>query len=183
MSRLFVAIGAFCFLVVLTTSVYADTATLTIRSQYGTPSPAVGTWTYTIGEEITAGVGTPISGSPGIRYLCTGWRARGSPDTLPPEGTVNLVTFTITMNTTIIWRWRTQYLLTTGISPESGGTIDISPTSADGYYDAKSTITLTAIESEGYDFSYWSGGLRGVANPQNLLLRAPRTVTANFISE
>jgi hypothetical protein len=192
MSRLFVAIGAFCFLVVLTTSVYADTATLTIRSQYGTPSPAVGTWTYDIGAGITAGVETPVPGSTGIRYICTGWRARGSPDTLPPEGTANSIEFTITMNTTITWRWKTQYLLTTNASPTSGGIVDTDPTSTDGYYDAKSTIRLTATGdgpdvpkngNVGYDFSYWSGGLRGTTNPQDLLLRGPRTVTANFIFE
>jgi uncharacterized repeat protein (TIGR02543 family) len=165
------------------TANFSPKCTLTIRSQHGTPDPPLGTWAYAVGAEVTASIASPVSGSPGVRYICTGWRARGSPDTLPPEGTVNSVTFTIIMNTTITWRWRTQYLLTTGISPESSGTIDISPTSADGYYDAKSTITLTAIENEGYDFSYWSGGLRGIANPQNLLLRGPRTVTANFIPE
>jgi hypothetical protein len=87
------------------------------------------------------------------------------------------------MNTTITWRWKTQYQLTTTVSPEGGGTIDVSSTSPDGYYDAKSTVMLTAIENEGYEFSYWTGGLRGTANPQNLLLRGPRTVTANFIPE
>jgi parallel beta-helix repeat protein len=92
------------------------------------------------------------------------------------------------MNTTLTWRWRTQYLLITAVSPVSGGTIDVSPTSSDGWYDAKSTVTLTATGddgngNEGYDFSYWTGGLRGIANPQNLLLRGPRTVTANFILE
>jgi parallel beta-helix repeat protein len=158
-----------------------ETATLTIRSQYGTPDPAVGTWTYTIGTEITAGVETPVSGPTGIRYVCTGWRARGSPDTLPPEGTASSVTFTITMNTTITWRWKTQYLLTTTVTPEGGGRIDVLPTSTDGYYNAKSTVRLEAVPNEGYDFSYWSGGLRGTTNPQDLLLRGPRTVTANFI--
>jgi hypothetical protein len=189
MSRFFVAaMGVFCLLVILTTSAYADTATLAIRSQYGTPSPAVGTWTYTTGEEITASVETPVYGSPGIRYVCTGWRARGSPDALPPEGTVNSVTFTITMNTTITWRWKTQYHLSLLVSPEIyeliiAGIIEVCPASPDGYYDAKSVIILTAIANEGWDFSYWSGGLRGTTNPQELLLRGPRTVTANFILE
>jgi uncharacterized repeat protein (TIGR02543 family) len=165
------------------TANFAPACTLTIRSQYGAPSPSVGTHKYPINTEVTASVGTPVYGSSGIRYLCTGWRARGSPDTLPAEGTGNSVTFTITMNTTITWRWKTQYQLTTTVSPEGGGTIDVSSTSPDGYYDAKSTVMLTAIENEGYEFSYWTGGLRGTANPQNLLLRGPRTVTANFIPE
>jgi parallel beta-helix repeat protein len=92
------------------------------------------------------------------------------------------------MNTTITWRWETQYLLTTTVSPVDGGTINVSPTSPDGWYNAKSTITLTATGNDGngnvgYDFSYWTGGLRGTVNPQSLLLRGPRTVTANYIPE
>jgi hypothetical protein len=136
-----------------------------------------------VGTEITASVTTLASGSTGTRYLCTGYRARGSPETLLPEGAENTVTFTITMNTTITWMWKTQYLLTTSVSPESSGTINASPTSADGYYDAKSIVTLTAVANGSYDFSYWTGGLRGSANPQNLVLRGPRTVTANFVAK
>ena len=183
MSKFFVAFSVVCLLFVLATTAYGQDATLTIRSRYGSPDPTVGRHTYTLGTEITASVESPVSGSPGIRYNCTGYRARGSPETLDPEGTENSVTFTITMNTTITWRWSTQYELTTAVSPEGSGTIDVSPTSEDGYYDAKSTITLTANENEGWDFSYWTGGLRGITNPQNLLLRGPRTVTANYIPE
>jgi hypothetical protein len=87
------------------------------------------------------------------------------------------------MNTTLTWTWKTQYLLTTSAIPDGSGTVEVSPISTDGYYDAKSTITLTAIENEGYYFGYWSGGLRGTANPQVLLLRGPRNVTATFIPE
>jgi len=184
MYKLFFALTVLFLLLFSATSVYSqETATLTVRSRYGSPDPPVGTRTYALNTEITASVATPVAGTPGIRYVCTGYRARGSPDTLPPTGEGNSVTFTITMNTTLTWTWKTQYLLTVTVIPEGSGTIDVQPPSTDGYYDAKSTITLTAIDGEGYDFSFWSGGLRGTANPQNLLLRGPRTVTANFILE
>jgi len=165
------------------TANFAPTCTLTVRSRYGSPDPPAGSHTYPINTEITASVATPVSGTPGIRYACTGYRARGSPETLPPTGEGNSVTFTITMNTTLTWTWKTQYLLTTSAIPDGSGTVEVSPISTDGYYDAKSTITLTAIENEGYYFGYWSGGLRGTANPQVLLLRGPRNVTATFIPE
>ena len=160
-----------------------ENVTLTVRSRYGSPDPSVGNHICPINTEITASVATPVAGTPGIRYVCTGYRARGSPETLPPTGGGNSVTFTITMNTTLTWTWKTQYLLTATASPEGSGTIDISPTSPDGYYDAKSTVTLTASDNTGYDFGYWSGGLRGITNPQNLLLRGPRNVVATFILE
>jgi parallel beta-helix repeat protein len=184
MRKICLSLAVVFILILVTTYSYAqETATLTIRSQYGTPDPTVGTHTYTLNTVITASVATPVAGSPGIRYLCTGWRARGSPDTLPAEGTNSTITFQITMNTTLTWRWKTQYQLTTTVSPVGSGAIDVSPTSPDGWYDAKSTVVLTAIDNEGRDFSYWTGGLRGTTNPQNLLLRGPRTVTGNYIRE
>ena len=184
MRGFFTLVGILCLFVFLALPAYSqDTATLTVRSRYGSPDPPVGTWTYALNTEIPASVATPVAGTPGIRYVCTGWRARGSPETLPPTGEVNSVTFTITMNTTLSWIWRTQYLLTTTVIPEGSGTVDISPTSPDGYYDAKSTVSLTASDNTGYDFGYWSGGLRGTANPQDLLLRGPRNVIANFVLE
>jgi len=182
-------LGVFSFVAVLTTSAYAqETATLTVRSRYGSPDPPVGTHTYALNTEIPASVATPVSGTPGIRYVCTGWRARGSPETLAPTGTENTVTFTITMNSTLTWTWKTQYHLSLLVSPEIyesiiAGIITVSPASPDGYYDAKSTITITAYANEGYDFGYWSGGLRGITNPQDLLLRGPRNVVATFIPE
>jgi predicted outer membrane repeat protein len=161
----------------------ATEATLTIRSRYGSPDPPAGIWTYPINFQIAASVETPVYSGQGTRYICTGWRARGSPDTLPTAGTENTVTFILAMNTTITWTWKTQYLLTTTTIPEGSGTIGISPASPDGYYDAKSTVTLTAYESTGYDFVYWTGGLKGIANPQVIPLRGPRNVVANFALE
>jgi hypothetical protein len=65
MSRLFIAIGVFCFLLFLATATYGQTTvTLTIRSQYGTPDPSVGTHTYTLNTWVTASVATPVAGSP-----------------------------------------------------------------------------------------------------------------------
>jgi PKD repeat protein len=186
MGKRLAVLGLFCFSVLWLMSAYGqETTTLTIRSQYGTPSPPVGTQTnIPINTVITASVATPVySTSPGIRYVCTGWRARGSPDTLPAYGTTNSVTFTITINTTITWRWKTQYLVTTSVSPPGSGRIDVWPPSPDGWYDAKSIVTFFAIANEGYDFSHWTGGLRGTANPQTIWLRGPREVIANFIRE
>jgi uncharacterized delta-60 repeat protein len=177
MGKRLAVLGLFYFVIFWSVSAYAqETAALTIRSRYGTPDPAVGTWTYDIGAEITAGVETPVYGPSGIRCDCAGWRARGSPETLPPEGTASAVTFIITMNTTITWLWEPQYYFTAIANPPEGGYV----TPPSGWYEAKSHLQVQAHPNPGWKFSYWTGALRGTANPQWLCLRGPRTVTANF---
>ena len=73
-----------------------------------------------------------------------------------------------------------QYLLTTGASPSSGGTV--SP--ATGNQNANSAVALKATPSAGYVFSSWTGP---VANPTSasttVTMSGPESVTANFISE
>ena len=73
-----------------------------------------------------------------------------------------------------------QYLLTTNVSPVSSGSIAASPRSDDGYYNAGASVQLTAIVVGGSNFLNFSGDLTGSANPQTILMSAPRNVTANF---
>ena len=73
-----------------------------------------------------------------------------------------------------------QYLLITSASPAAGGTVTVSPASVDGYYNAGSTIQLTATANAGYLFSNWTGDLSGAANPQSITMNALHSATANF---
>jgi len=77
--------------------------------------------------------------------------------------------------------FRTQYLLTLSVSPAAYGTIAASPASADGYYDAGTQVQITATASAGHEFSGFRGNLSGRADPQNLVVSAPASVTANFV--
>ena len=67
----------------------------------------------------------------------------------------------------------TQYLLTTAAT--AGGSI--SP--ATGWNDA-GDVQISAIPSEGYVFTGFSGALTGTTTPQTLVLNAAKSVTANF---
>ena len=60
-----------------------------------------------------------------------------------------------------------QYLLITSASPAAGGTVTVSPASVDGYYNAGSTIQLTATANAGYLFSNWTcdRAARRIPNP------------------
>jgi hypothetical protein len=69
----------------------------------------------------------------------------------------------------------TQYLLTANVSPAGAGTV-----SGAGYHDSGATVSVLATANAGYLFSAFSGDLTGGANPQNLVMSGPKTVTANF---
>jgi hypothetical protein len=73
-----------------------------------------------------------------------------------------------------------QLLLTTSISPSGSGSISASPSSAGGYYNAGTSVQLTAIPASGCVFTNWTGALSGGANPQAITMSAAQSVTANF---
>jgi uncharacterized repeat protein (TIGR02543 family) len=51
---------------------------------------------------------------------------------------------------------------------------------ADGFYAANSTVPLTATAASGQQFNGWSGSVTGAANPLNVAMDGPKTITANF---
>jgi uncharacterized repeat protein (TIGR01451 family) len=108
----------------------------------------------------------------GTRYVFANWSDGGAQShavTLPAA------TITYTANFT------TQYLLTTKASPADGGTIAAAPASTDGYYNSGASVQLTATAAAGHQFSAFSGGLTGSANPQPVVMSAARSVTADFV--
>jgi hypothetical protein len=115
---------------------------------------------------------------PYTNYVCTGYTGTGS----CPNGSGSSVTFTITENSTITWNWKAQYKLTVSVAPASSGAVTAEPSSADGYYDPDTTVSLTATGNAPYGFSFWSGDLTGTTNPQNITMNGPKSVTANFRS-
>jgi predicted outer membrane repeat protein len=151
---------------------------LKVESEYGSPVPPVGDNHLNLLTTITASVDSPVAGSTGIRYICTGWTGTGS---VPATGSENSVTFAITQNSSITWLWKIQYQLTTEVSPIQSGTVEVSPASADGYYDEGAILTLSATPGSGDIFHNWSGDLSGGDNPETLSMDGPKNVTANFV--
>jgi uncharacterized protein (TIGR03437 family) len=125
-------------------------------------------FSWTAGSSHTVGVNSPQGGG-GSRSVFTSWSDGGAQ------------THTITAPTTATSytaSLKTQYLLTTAVSPGGSGTITASPTSPDGYYDNGVSVQLTAAPAG--QFANWGGDLSGSVNPQAIVMGAPRSVTANF---
>ena len=70
----------------------------------------------------------------------------------------------------------TQHKLTRVVAPSGAGAVS----GVDGYFNAGSTVQLTATANAGYQFSGWSGGASGITNPVTVTMDAAKTVTANF---
>jgi M6 family metalloprotease-like protein len=73
-----------------------------------------------------------------------------------------------------------QYRVSTLASPSSGGTV--SPSS--GWFDAGSSVPITASQALGYSFSAWSGSgtgsYSGALNPSTITINSPITESAIF---
>jgi hypothetical protein len=152
---------------------YQNQYYLRVYSLYDSPNPSSG-W-FNTGTSINANVASVTTGPPGTRYLCTGWTGTGS---VPPSGTSNSVSFTISQPSNITWNWKTQYYLTVETDPNGITTIP-----GEGWYDEMTPAMLTAPTVQNYNFTYWDvdGPSQGSGvNPINVAMNAAHTATAHY---
>ncbi|MBI4902150.1 MAG: Ig-like domain repeat protein [Acidobacteria bacterium] len=101
-----------------------------------------------------------------VRWIYQVWSVPGSNviDYVAPNAPATL---TVT--------YQRNIFITTTANPTAGGSV-----SGGGWYVATGVIPIAATANSGYRFTGFSGALSGTANPQNLTLRDPATVVANF---
>jgi uncharacterized repeat protein (TIGR02543 family) len=153
-----------------------DGEALIVASPFGTPNPAIGISDLTPNSLITATNNDLVVSAPGVRQILVGWSGVGS---VPASGTTNNVTFTLSTFSSIIWNWRTEYLLTTSAS--TGGSVGAStgPWIANG-----SNVTVTATAAPGFIFTGWLGDSIAVSSTNlTLAMVRPITLTANFAAD
>ncbi|MCE9612658.1 MAG: right-handed parallel beta-helix repeat-containing protein [Lentisphaerae bacterium] len=151
----------------------AASRSLTVASDHGTPSPAVGAHSYPDGTLVSASVSSPeTAGS--TRYVCTGWTLTGH---APAGGSGTNVSITLTNDATLTWQWSTQHLWTTAVTPVGAGTV--APVSGT-WYDQGSTFTATATTNIGWAFTNWTGTLTGTSTSLAVTMTGPVTETATF---
>ncbi|MFH1422175.1 MAG: right-handed parallel beta-helix repeat-containing protein, partial [Planctomycetota bacterium] len=107
-----------------------------------------------------------------------GWTGTGS---VPPNGTEPTCNFDITENSEITWLWKIQYLLVVDILPTDSGTVDITPSSPDNYYDVNTSLIVTANKNSGYVFDCWNGDLISDFYTETFTIYSPMNITANFV--
>jgi uncharacterized protein (TIGR03437 family) len=95
------------------------------------------------------------------------------------DGTAGVRQVTATAEgTTFTANFLEEYLLSRSIV--GGGTIQVSPPSSEGYYEAGSTVSLTALPGVGGTLRYWVGDLAGNSPTQDVTMDQQRSVLANF---
>jgi len=128
------------------------------------------TFAWVANDVHSIGVPSP-QGSGGVPSVFTAWSDGGAQThniTVPPTAATYTANF------------KTQYLLSTLVSPTGAGTVTANPPGAGGLYDSGASVQLTATPNSNFQFSGWSGALSGAANPQSLIMNGPESVTANF---
>ncbi len=82
-------------------------------------------------------------------------------------------------DSSILWNYKTQYLIKTSVNSTVYGRVD--PDCSSGCWDDYwKVVTFTAIPNSGYQFKNWSGDLSGSTNPIKFNIMSPMTFTANF---
>ena len=133
------------------------------------PMSAPQTLYLTQGNHIFA-VATPQAGAVGTQYVFTGWSDSDS------EAATRTIDITNTV-ATYVESFKTQYQLTASALPEPGGTV--SPAPGD-FFDAGTTVIVTASPRSPYAFNSWSGAGLGSTNPISIVMNAAESITANF---
>ncbi|MCS7026152.1 MAG: S-layer homology domain-containing protein [Bryobacteraceae bacterium] len=131
-------------------------------------TPQIFTWVAGSSHTLSAGL---QQSSTGTRHVFLSWSNGGS-------ATQTIITPGVA--TSYIATYQTQHLLTLNSSPTNGGNVATSPFSPDGYYNAGTTVQLSAANASGFWFINWSGALGGSTNPAFVVMDAPKSVTANF---
>ncbi|HOC70650.1 MAG TPA: choice-of-anchor J domain-containing protein [Candidatus Hydrogenedentes bacterium] len=148
----------------------SDLYSLTVVSPYGTACPAAGEHTFWEGTVLTNTVSTPDTYG-ATQYVCAGWVMSSHAPTL---GAGTQVVMTVTNSSVLTWQWSTNYWLVPAAGPN--GSIDAKG----GWCMAGTTTQITATADSYYHFANWSGDAAGSANPLNLLMNTPKSVTAHF---
>ncbi len=156
-----------------------ETASLTIDAtpqNVGTPSPLpYGNHTFHPGTAVTSCVPDVVTtDDPGVRYALSGWTGTGS---VPAAGTNTCVSFTLEVDSGLIWHWQRQYEL--HLIAEQGALHGAT----DGFYNESAQIQLIPEASFGHAFSHWlvNGNYAGTNETFEIVLDEPKTIEAVFV--
>ena len=124
-----------------------------------------------------SGTTIKLTAEPADEWLFTGW----SGDIGDIDPTENPIQLTIIESKTVTATFeKKKYPLTVNIEGEGEVLEEIVNTGRTTDYDSGTTVKLTAVPAEGWEFAGWEGAIDGKTNPQQLLISEPKTVSATF---
>ena len=162
----------------ITAGFLIDSHKLTVSTPHGLANPPAGTNWFNYGSSNTAAItNNPITDG-GMQFVCRGWTGTGS---IPVTGTTTQTApFSLTNDSSITWKWGTNFLLHTTINGSG------SVTGGDNWYAAGSNAVITAVPAPAGRFIGWSGDTNGCTIASNrltaLMDRVRTNITANFVN-
>jgi hypothetical protein len=156
------------------------TRTLTVISEHGTAFPAVGTHSNYCWESRVPCSVDPWVREGGTNFTCTGFSQTTGMN--GNSGTLNYTTLYLWryIHNTITWRWAvTGYHVDVAIEGE--GQVNAES----GWYSAGTNLSLSAVPSDGWFFTGWSGDLSGNHTASNAVLTVDnvKQITAHFTND
>ncbi|MDC1234623.1 RagB/SusD family nutrient uptake outer membrane protein [Flavobacteriaceae bacterium] len=126
----------------------------------------------TTGGEYEAGQTVSVTATPQGEYVFTSWS----------DGNTNATrTITIGSNSTLTANFeKRKYPLTINFDGEGEVIEEIVNSGRTTDYDSGTTVRLTAVPAEGWEFSGWEGAINGTSNPQELLIVESKVITTTF---
>jgi len=125
------------------------------------PDPAYGDHLYDDGTTVNATIDSSTVTDEGTRWVFQGWEVKVGDDVT--TGYADKVDITVTANTFLYWRWKTQYRLQLTVT--RGGTVDVTVDGStsnygegtyDLWFDRDAEVTLKA-NSGSSSFACWMG--------------------------
>jgi len=115
---------------------------------------------------ITVSQVVPVS--TGTQYALTSWS----------DGCAASHTIDVTAQaTTYIADFQLQYQLITGVFPANAGTVNVS---SGTFFNAGSTVSVTATGNSSYTLVSWGGADLGMSNPASITMNSPLSISADF---
>ena len=128
---------SFCLVNLPASEAHAFSYSLSIASDYGSPTPPVGVKVYQQSNTVFCSVDEYVQQELGIRLYCIGWIGSGS---VPATGTTNTVHFSMEADSMLEWIWDFYYELTI----ECDYDIPCVPPLGSEYYRSGTTIEFGA---------------------------------------
>ena len=127
----------------------------------------------TTGGEYEAGQTVTVTATPQGEYLFKDWS----------DGNTNATrTITVNSNTTLTANFeKKKYPLTVNIEGEGEVLEEIVNSGRTTDYDSGTTVKLTAVPAEGWEFAGWTGAIESEELEVQLLVSESKNVTATFI--
>lgn len=149
-------------------SIQTSPAGLQFSLDGGVAQVAPQTVYLTQGSHTVAAMATQ-AGAAGMQYVFTAWSDGGAAAHSIAVG-ASAATYTAA--------FKTQYQLTTAAVPVSEGSV--SPATGQ-FYNAGTSVTVTATPTAPYAFSSWSGGAAGTSNPTTVVMNGFESAIGNFV--